>query len=143
MTIMQVHVKLSALCDSKWYELAIRFVLGGLATVLTGVIAAIYGPVVGGLFLAFPAILPAAATLVEKHERERKEKVGLQGGRRARDVAAAESAGAVVGSFGLMAFGAVIWRVMPVSAWLALVLACVAWFAISLLLWFAWRKTRI
>jgi hypothetical protein len=34
-------------------------------------------PVVGGLFLAFPAIFPASATLIEKHVRERKEKAGL------------------------------------------------------------------
>ena len=39
-------------------------------------------PVVGGLFLAFPAIFPASATLIEKHGRERKEKAGLAGARR-------------------------------------------------------------
>jgi hypothetical protein len=30
------------------------------------------GPRVGGLFLAFPAIFPASATLVEKHEKQKK-----------------------------------------------------------------------
>ena len=48
-------------------------------TVLAGVIAKKFGPVVGGLFLAFPAIFPASATLIEKHERERKERKGLKG----------------------------------------------------------------
>ena len=31
-----------------------------------------YGPGVAGLFLAFPAIFPAGATLIEKHEKEKK-----------------------------------------------------------------------
>src|SRR6185312_4032849 len=38
---------------------AIRFAVGGVVTVATGVIAKAFGPVVGGLFLALPAILPA------------------------------------------------------------------------------------
>ena len=48
-------------------------------TVAAGLIAARFGPVIGGLFLAFPAIFPASATLIEKHVRERKEKAGLPG----------------------------------------------------------------
>jgi hypothetical protein len=46
-------------------------------TVVAGLIAARFGPVVGGLFLAFPAIFPATATLIEKHVRERKEKAAI------------------------------------------------------------------
>ena len=61
-----------------------RFALGGATTVVAGLIAAGFGPVVGGLFLAFPAIFPASATLVERHVRERKEKAGLAGSRRGR-----------------------------------------------------------
>ena len=48
-------------------------VLGGVMTVVAGLIAARFGPVIGGLFLAFPAIFPATATLIEKHVLERKE----------------------------------------------------------------------
>jgi hypothetical protein len=55
----------------------LRFVLGGLATIVAGLIAEHWGPVVGGLFLAFPAIFCATATLIEKHERERKQTVAL------------------------------------------------------------------
>jgi hypothetical protein len=43
---------------------------------------------IGGLFLAFPAIFPASATLIEKHVRERKEKAGLPGARRGKEAAA-------------------------------------------------------
>ena len=74
---MNIRIKLSALRETRWHEYLIRFVLGGLATVGTGAIASLFGPETGGLFLAFPAIFCASATLVEKHERERKEEAGL------------------------------------------------------------------
>lgn len=76
---MIVRAKLSALKQGHWYEYLVRFALGGLATVVAGLVADIWGPAAGGLFLAFPAIFCASATLIEKHERERKEKKGLQG----------------------------------------------------------------
>jgi hypothetical protein len=79
---MIVHVKFSALGESRWYEYLVRFVLGGLTTVVAGVIADLYGPQLGGLFLAFPAIFCASATLIEKHERQRKKKRGVAGQRR-------------------------------------------------------------
>jgi hypothetical protein len=63
-------------------------VLDGAVTVIAGLIAARFGPVVGGLFLAFPAIFPASATLIERHVRERREKAGLSGTRRGGDAAA-------------------------------------------------------
>ena len=76
---MIVKFKPSALGQTRWYEYLVRFVLGGAMTVVAGLIAARFGPVIGGLFLAFPAIFPASATLIEKHVRERKEKAGLPG----------------------------------------------------------------
>src|SRR5215471_7452182 len=81
---MNIRIHPSALRETRWHEYFIRFVLGGLATVATGAIANVFGPETGGLFLAFPAIFSASATLIEKHERERKEKVGLRGARRGR-----------------------------------------------------------
>jgi hypothetical protein len=139
---MYVRVRLSALREGHWREFAIRFAHGGLATVLTGAVAAIGGPVVGGLFLAFPAIMPATITLVEKHERERKEQVGLSGSRRGEEVASLEAAGAALGSIGLMAFAAVIWLTIPTMTWLAFLAACAAWIVVSLLMWFARRPLR-
>ena len=53
---MRVKIDVSALKEIKWYEYAQRFLLGGAITVLAGIIAKKYGPVVGGLFLAlFPS----------------------------------------------------------------------------------------
>ena len=63
---MKVKVNPSALGRTQWHEYLVRFVFGGLVTALTGWIAKQYGPVVGGLFLAFPAIFPASVTLVHR-----------------------------------------------------------------------------
>jgi Protein of unknown function (DUF3147) len=67
---MIVQLNLSSLHETRWYEYLVRFALGGAMTVIAGLIAARFGPIVGGLFLAFPAIFPASATLIEKHVRE-------------------------------------------------------------------------
>jgi uncharacterized membrane protein len=135
-----VQLNLSALRETRWYEHAIRFVLGGAVTVIAGLIAARFGPVVGGLFLAFPAIFPASATLIEKHVRERKEKAGLAGARRGKEAAALDAVGAMLGSFGLAAFAAVIWLLIGRSPSLALLLATAAWLAVALLAWIVRRR---
>jgi hypothetical protein len=70
---MKIRPDLSALGKTKWYEYALRFAFGGAITVAAGLIANKWGPGVGGLFLAFPAIFPASATLVEKHEKTKKK----------------------------------------------------------------------
>jgi hypothetical protein len=57
----------SSLAEGRWYEYVIRFALGGGVSVLTGVISIRYGALVGGLFLALPAIFCASATLIEKN----------------------------------------------------------------------------
>jgi hypothetical protein len=137
--MMLVKVKLSALAQGHWYEYGGRFVLGGTTTVLAGLIAAEWGPVVGGLFLAFPAIFPASATLVEKHEREKKEKRGLKGTRRGREAAALEARGAIFGSFGLAIFALIIWQMAPSEPLWALAAATVAWTAVSVLAWLTRR----
>jgi hypothetical protein len=77
---LTVKVDFSNLKTSRWYEIAIRFAAGGLITALVGIIAMEFGPRVGGLFLAFPSIFPAAATLIEKHEQRKKRRMGLAGG---------------------------------------------------------------
>jgi hypothetical protein len=140
---MIVKVKLEALRDTRWYEYAFRFVLGGLATVGAGLIADVYGPATGGLFLAFPAIFCASATLIEKHERARKQKKGLQGTRRGQEAAAQDAAGTALGSFGLLAFGAVIWLMLPELgvAW-SFTCAIAAWLLVSMSLWWVRRFTR-
>src|SRR3954451_3216064 len=53
---MVIRTDVSALRRTKWYEYGIRFVVGGLITAIAGALASTWGPVIGGLFLAFPAI---------------------------------------------------------------------------------------
>ena len=132
---MIVQLNLSALRETRWYDYLIRFALGGAITVIAGLIADRFGPIVGGLFLAFPAIFPASATLIEKHVRKQKEKVGLSGARRGREAAALDAAGATLGSFGLAAFALTIWLLIERAPASALALAAVAWLAIAILAW--------
>ena len=104
---MTIKVDSSGLKQTKWHEYALRFVAGGVITVLAGMIARKWGPGIGGLFLAFPAIFPASATLIEKHERQRKQKKGLHGEERGADAAAIDALGAAMGSVGLVAFAGI------------------------------------
>jgi hypothetical protein len=139
---MSVRAQLSALRDTRWYEYLIRFVLGGAATALTGLIASCYGPATGGLFLAFPAIFVASATLIEVHERKRKEKLGLRGARRGREAAALDASGAALGSLALLVFAILIWLAPYSGGVLALVAAFVAWCGVAVGLWLVRRKLR-
>ncbi|MDN5004420.1 hypothetical protein ACFQZO_26600 [Bradyrhizobium sp. GCM10027634] len=139
---MPVKLSLSALKRTRWYEYGVRFLLGGLATVFTGVIGARFGVAVGGLFLALPAILCASATLIESHERRAKEKVGLRGQRRGQQAAALDAAGAGLGSMGLAAFAAVFCATVPASVIGAFAAAILAWTAVSVSAWLLRRKLR-
>ena len=139
---MIVHAKLSALQQSNWYEHLIRFGLGGLSTVVAGLIARQWGPVVGGLFLAMPAIFCASTTLIEKHERERKHKAGLRGKRRGQQAAALDAAGTAIGSVALLTFAAVATELIPLRPGIALGVAGLAWFAIAILAFWLWSQLR-
>ena len=69
-------VDFSSLRNAHWWQFAVRFVLGGAVTACTGLVAQHWGPVVGGLFLSFPAIFPASATLIARHETDKNLKPG-------------------------------------------------------------------
>jgi hypothetical protein len=137
---MRVRINFSAAKQTKWHEYALRFAFGGVVTALTGLVAKIFGPEIGGLFLAFPAIFPATATLIEKHEREKKERAGLEGVKRGRTAAGIDAAGAAIGTIGLAIFGLLVWKLLPFCTTpILLVTTTAAWFATSVLAWYAWR----
>jgi hypothetical protein len=92
---MKVTVDLSALSRTRWSEYVSLFIVGGAITALAGIIATHYGPRAGGLFLAFPAIFPSTATLIEKHEKRTKVQAGGHGTTRGRKAAALDAAGAM------------------------------------------------
>ena len=70
---MKIEANFSSLKETNFREHLVRFVLGGAVTVAAGLIARHWGPVIGGLFMAFPAIFPAGATLIEEHEVKKEE----------------------------------------------------------------------
>ena len=133
---MLVKINIAVLNQTKWYEYALRFFFGGVVTVLVGLIAQRFGPVVGGLFLAFPAIFPASATLIEKHETRKKQRAGIIDHQRGRKEAALDACGAAMGCIGLGVFGVLVWRLATVwNPWLCLLAALGAWFVTSALIW--------
>jgi hypothetical protein len=134
---MVIKLNFKALKRTQWHEYALRFLLGGLITAITGWLAERFGPVVGGLFLAFPAIFPASATLLEKHEREKKREAGIAFTVRGRLAAALDARGAVMGAFGGMGFALVALRLLPEdSLWASLLLAIATWLLVSSTLWY-------
>ena len=133
---MRIGLDVSSMHLSRWRDYGLRFVFGGMVTAVTGLIAKKYGPGVAGVFLAFPAIFPAGATLIEKHEREKKRKTGLNGTQRGREAASIDAAGAAMGPLGLIAFAILVWRFLPSHSSLTVLLgAGVAWLSISVLAW--------
>lgn len=108
-------------------ELGYRFLSGALTSVCAGLLALWLGPRVGGLLLAFPAILAASLTLIEEQEDS---------------VEAREDArGAVLGSCAMAAFAAIAALALHgLAGALALLLAAVGWVAVCLAgYWLLWR----
>jgi hypothetical protein len=138
---MKVSLHLPGIKRAKWHEWVLRFVLGGAVTVATGLIAHRYGPVFGGLFLAFPSIFPAGVMVIEKHETEKKRKAGFEDPASGRKAAALEARGAIAGAAGLAAFALLVWLALPTSK-PAVVLAAASalWLSVALLLWWLEKK---
>jgi hypothetical protein len=140
---MKIHVNPAALRRTEWSEYAIRFIFGGLITAATGIVAKKFGPEIGGLFLAFPAIFPATATLIEKNEKQKKQRKGLRGTQRGRMAAGLDAAGAAMGSVGLLTFALFGWKFLPGhSSRMVLTAATIAWSLVAVLVWGAMEKLR-
>lgn len=140
---MIIQPRFAAIKGIRPHEWIIRFIFGGAICVLAGWIAKHYGPGIGGLFLAFPAIFPASATLIEAHERMHKARAGFDGSHRGRIVAATDAYGAILGCIGLAAFALLCWLLLPRLATAAVfTLATIAWFLVSAALWWL-RKSRL
>ena len=140
---MMIRINMAGLRRTRWYEYAIRFLFGGLITAVAGLIAEHWGAAIGGLFLAFPAIFPASATLIEKHERQKKSRAGLKGAARGRQAAALDAAGAAIGCIGLAGFALIVWQFLAIAqTWLVLGGAGLLWLVSSALCWRIRRFAR-
>jgi hypothetical protein len=114
----QIQVRPGELLSMSPRELGIRFGFGAGVSLLAAIISTLAGPRIGGLFLAFPAILLASLTMMARKD-------GL---RPARD----DARGAGLGTLGLVAFALVAAVLLP--RWhpaAALVAATAAWAAVS------------
>jgi hypothetical protein len=137
-----IRIDTSGLRRTSAHEYLLRFAFGGAVTVFAGLIAKSFGPSMGGLFLAVPAIFPAAATLAEKHERQRFRSKGLKGEARAVHASGAESAGAAIGSIGLLGFAVMFSLSVPrLGSLVALLLSTAVWAVISATGW--WTRKRL
>ena len=87
------RIDVSSFRDVKVKEMGARFALGAAVSVVAGVISHLVGARIGGVFLAFPAILPASLTFVQDKEGTR--------------TADRDALGAVLGGFALIVFAAV------------------------------------
>jgi hypothetical protein len=139
---MLIGINIAKLREGKPSEYLTRFLFGGIVTVLAALIARRYGPIVGGLFLAFPGIFAPGLSMTETHAIERKASGGANGTLFARAEASVEAAGASIGALGLAAFALVLWKFLPThTLTLTLTLAGAAWLVVSVLLW--WLRKRI
>lgn len=96
-------------------ELAIRFAAGALTSVAAGTVTLGFGSRVGGILLAFPAILAASLTLIEEEEDSAE--------------AREDARGAVMGGLALAVFAVIATVTLGhLSPGVALLLATVGWF---------------
>ncbi len=100
--------------------LAYRFLSGAATSVIAGIITLGFGPRVGGIFLAFPAILAASLTLIEEQNDSAE--------------AREDSRGAVLGGLAMVAFAAVgAIAFGHLGGAIVLLLAAAAWLVVAML----------
>jgi hypothetical protein len=117
------RVSLDKLKKVRAWEHAIRFVFGGAVTAIAGLVGSRWGEAVGGMFLAFPAILPASLTLVKQHGSRADAVDDARGGR--------------VGTLALAGFAVVVAVTATIlSPAVFLSLAMAAWLVVAV---FGWR----
>jgi hypothetical protein len=109
--------------SNRFRDYALRFAFGAGIALAAGLIGKWFGPRVGGLFLGFPAILPAALTLIQKKE--------------GKDEASVDSVGAMLGAAALIAFAVlVVATVTNLGVVPSLLIAFVVWLAVASGLYF-------
>jgi hypothetical protein len=117
-----VEVSLGELRTVPRRDLYLRFAFGAAISTVASVVAILLGVRAGGLLLAFPAILPATLTLIEREDTHEK--------------AMEDDVGSVLGAVSLAGFAALAWWLLRTAgAVVALPVACAGWFVSSLALY--------
>lgn len=91
--VAKPEIDLRRLRGVKSSEMLVRFALGATVSVVAGIISTLVGARFGGVFLAFPAILPASLTFVQSKEGTSE--------------ADHDAVGAILGGLALLVFAAV------------------------------------
>lgn len=113
-----VRLDRRALRSPEWGRLGVRAAFGGGIALAAGLVGMRLGPTVGGLFLAFPVVLPAALTLIEKSS-----------GEAATDV---DAVGATIGALAIIVFAVVAALLLRPAGPAAIALAAAAWIVVAL-----------
>jgi hypothetical protein len=104
-------------------DLVVRFGFGAAVSVAAGLVGLAWGERAGGVLLAFPAILPAALTLIESREGT--------------STAVADVRGAVAGALGMLCFAlTVLALVGRTPTAVTLLAASAAWTLVSTAVYF-------
>ena len=97
----------------------VRFAFGAAISLVAGLLGMAFGPKLGGLFLGFPAILPASLTLIEK-------KAG-------RHEAAIDTEGATLGAIAMILFAVLVsLTVAPWGVVLSLAVSLAVWTMVAI-----------
>lgn len=112
------RLSLHGLRDKSAKDYAIRFAFGASISLIAALVSLKF-QLFGGMFLAFPAILPASLTLIERDA--------------GRQEASIDAEGAIIGATGLVAFALVVsFGIKTMGAIPALMAAATAWLVVSL-----------
>jgi hypothetical protein len=99
-----------------------RFAFGAGISAAAAIAGTVFGAKIGGVLLAFPAILPASLTLIERKD--------------GRQQAMIDATGAILGSFALIAFAIVATlSLAKFNIWVALTLATITWLVVAVALY--------
>jgi hypothetical protein len=110
--------QLGRIKKTRFRDFAVRFVFGGAISVIAALIGTVFNESIGGIFTAFPAILMASLTLIDKQED--------------REHASYDSLGAALGAVGFIACAFFISRTLgqwPVAA--SLGMGLLIWLVVS------------
>jgi hypothetical protein len=123
------RLRLDALREVAPRDLLIRFAFGVGISIAAGLVTLAWGARAGGMFLAFPAILPATLTLIAKKKSKQQ--------------AEEDDEGALLGSPAMFAFAlAGVWGLDRLAPGVALLLALTAWTVVAVGIYAAYAIAR-
>ena len=121
--VLVPRVQPEKLRSERFGDYALRFAFGATIAFVSAIVGMTFGPKLGGVLLGFPAVLPAALTLIQKKEGPEQ--------------AAIDSVGAILGAIAMIAFAIVVWR--SVTSWgvvPSLLVGLLVWLVAALGLYF-------